>query len=172
VKQRRLQLGVALGVIVALGAVGVAVANLEGNDIREQLSGYEEVPTLSTPGHGTFEARMSGSSQEIEYELSYADLPTAVTAAHIHLGARATNGGVSAFLCGGGDKPACPPSGTVTGTIDPADVIGPAAQGITAGEFDELVRAIRAGATYANVHTTERPGGEIRAQLEDPNRSD
>ena len=62
---------------------------------------------------------------------------------------------------------ACPPApATVSGTIRPADVIGPVGQGITAGEFDELVSAIRAGKTYANVHTTERPGGEIRAQLE------
>ena len=49
-----------------------------------------------------------------------------------------------------------------------ADVgAGAAAQGIAAGEFDEFVRAIRAGATYVNVHTTGRQGGEIRAQLDD-----
>ena len=56
---------------------------------------------------------------------------------------------------------------TVTGTLTPADVIGPAAQGITAGQFAELVDAIRAGATYVNVHSSLYPGGEIRAQLED-----
>lgn len=62
-------------------------------------------------------------------------MPTAAGAAHIHLGARATTGGVSAFLCGGG-KPSCPPTGgTVTGTITRADVIGPASQGIEPGEF-------------------------------------
>jgi CHRD domain len=38
-------------------------------------------------------------------------------------------------------------------------------QGIAAGEFDELVDAIRAGFTYANVHTTAFPPGEIRAQI-------
>ncbi|MDQ4029624.1 MAG: CHRD domain-containing protein, partial [Actinomycetota bacterium] len=75
-------------------------------------------------------------------------------------------GGVIAFLCGGGGKPACPAThGTVEGTIRPADVIGPAAQGIAAGEFDELVRAIRAGATYANVHSGTYPAGEIRGQI-------
>ena len=42
----------------------------------------------------------------------------------------------------------------------------PAAQGIAAGEFNELVAAIRAGATYANVHSTKYEGGEIRAQLD------
>ena len=58
-----------------------------------------------------------------------------------------------------------PHSGTITGTIVPADVIGPAGQGIKPGEYAELLRAIRAGATYANVHSSLYPGGEIRAQL-------
>ena len=53
----------------------------------------------------------------------------------------------------------------MTGTITPADVIGPAGQGIAPGEFAEVVRAIRNGAVYANVHSTLRPGGEIRGQL-------
>jgi CHRD domain len=34
------------------------------------------------------------------------------------------------------------------------------------------VRAIRAGATYVNVHTTGRPTGEIRAQLEHDDHDD
>ncbi|MBA3245914.1 MAG: CHRD domain-containing protein, partial [Actinobacteria bacterium] len=45
------------------------------------------------------------------------------------------------------------------------NVIGPSSQGIAAGEFAELLAAIRAGKTYANVHTSLFPGGEIRAQL-------
>ena len=53
---------------------------------------------------------------------------------------------------------ACPPApATVTGTIEPDDVIGPTDQGIDAGEFDELVSAIRAGPTYANVHSSKYP---------------
>ena len=56
-------------------------------------------------------------------------------------------------------------SGTVTGTITPANVKVLASQGIEAGNFAEAVRAIRAGVTYANVHTTVRPGGEIRGQI-------
>ena len=82
------------------------------------------------------------------------------------------NAGVIVFLCdntGGGPagtQPCPDPPATVTGTLRPADVIGPAAQGIAPGEFGELVRAIRAGATYANVHTEKYEGGEIRAQLE------
>jgi hypothetical protein len=78
------------------------------------------------------------------------------------------------FLCSNlGNGPAgtqaCPAAGgTITGTITAANVTaGAAGQGIAAGEFAEFVNAIRAGATYVNVHSTNRPGGEIRAQLED-----
>jgi hypothetical protein len=74
------------------------------------------------------------------------------------------NGGVAAFLCGG-PKPACPASGTATGTITAADVIGPGGQGIAAGQFAELVRMMRAGVTYVNVHTSMFGGGEIRGQV-------
>ncbi len=55
--------------------------------------------------------------------------------------------------------------GKVEGTITPAQVLAQAAQGIEAGAFAELVRAIRAGATYANVHTALYPPGEVRGQV-------
>ena len=174
--RRRLQLVLGFGVAMLLAAVGVAVAGGGTLNVRESLTGYEEVPTLSTPGNGEFEARVSRFGDRIDYRLSYADTESAVTQAHIHLGARATNGGVSAFLCTNLDNgpegtPACPPApGTVEGTIEPEDVVGPANQGIAPGEFDELVAAIRADATYANVHTVDRPGGEIRGQLDERGR--
>ena len=114
------------------------------------------------------EVRATLDDDELSYELSYSGIEggTAV-AAHIHFGQRSVNGGVSAFLCGGGDKPPCPATaGTVTGVIDPADVIGPAGQGIAPGEFDELISAMRAGLTYANVHSDPMYlGGEIRGQI-------
>lgn len=60
----------------------------------------------------------------------------------------------------------CPSApATITGTIRAADVIGPEGQGIAAGEFDELILAVREGATYVNVHTSGRPGGEVRGQI-------
>ena len=126
------------------------------------LDGYQEVPAVSSPASGEFEARLAQNGT-IEYELTYSGFGPTVSASHIHLGRPGTTGGVSAFLCGGGDKPACPQgAGSVTGVIDPADVIGPTAQGIAAGEFEELLAAIRAGATYVNVHSTTYPSGEIR----------
>jgi CHRD domain-containing protein len=172
VNTRRLQLVLALGVLGLLGAVGVAVAGGGGGEFRERLTGFEEVPAVSTEASGKFEARISRFSDRIDYRLSYEDLEGNVTQAHIHFGQRLVNGGISAFLCSNLPDPppgtqACPPApATITGSIEPEDVIGPAGQGIAPGEFDELVDAIRAGLTYANVHSSMFPGGEIRAQLE------
>lgn len=169
-------LAVAAIVVVAATATGsAAVAGSSGSgrdSVRERLSGYQETPVaLSTAGTGRFRAEIDAAAQEITYTLSYTGLEGTVTQAHIHFGARAQSGGISAFLCtNAGNGPAgtqaCPPApGTVTGVLGPADVIGPAGQGIAAGEFAELVAAIRAGAAYVNVHSSLYPAGEIRAQL-------
>ena len=129
-----------------------------------RLTGFQETPSISTRARGRFEAQIGRG--EIRYTLSYENLEASVTAAHIHFAQRHVAGGIVAFLCGGGNKPACPsPSGTVSGTITASNIIGPAAQGIAPGEFREVVRALRVGATYANVHSTTFPAGEIRGQI-------
>ena len=169
-RRRRLQLAAVVAVMGLLGVVAAAVAGGGGRDVREHLTGYEEVPSLSTMSSGDFRADVGDA--EISYRLSYDDLEDDVTQAHIHLGNEGVNAGVSAFLCSNlpdppAGTPACPlREGSVRGTIERADVIGPAGQGIAAGEYEELVRAIRAGATYANVHSKKYPSGELRAQLE------
>jgi hypothetical protein len=70
-----------------------------------------------------------------------------------------------AFLCGGGNKPPCPQSGTVSGTIVAADVQAIGTQGVEAGSFDDFFNAIKAGDAYANVHTDLFPSGAIRGRL-------
>jgi hypothetical protein len=171
----RVKLALAVATAAALGVGAVAVAG-DGDRIDETLSSYEEVPALSTPGVGTFNARINRSAREIEYRLTFDNLESRILQSHIHFENRTNNGPIEVWLCTNlGNGPAgtqgCPvdaTGGTVTGTIRPADVTaGAAAQGLTTGEFDELVSALRAGAMYVNVHSMTRPGGEIRAQIED-----
>jgi len=161
-------LGAAVAV-VATASVALANGDSGKNSFKAVLNGYNEVVgpgSISTTGHGIFRARIDEDSQTISYTLTYAEVENPVTQAHVHFAQRHVGGGVIYFLCGGGDKPPCPsPGGTVTGVVDPADIIGPAGQGIEAGSFVEAVRAMRAGATYANVHSTRWPAGEIRGQL-------
>jgi hypothetical protein len=169
--------------IVATAFIATSATAHDSSAVTAKMVGYEELPTLSTSANGVFKASLNKAGDAISYTETYtgpfdAAAGGAVTQSHIHFGARAFSGGISAFLCtnlgnGPAGTPACPsPSGTVTGVITAAQVIGPAGQGISAGEFAELVRAIRAGAAYVNVHTTTFPAGEIRGQISDRNRDE
>lgn len=159
------------GLTLLLGAA-TAAAHDDGIDAR--LKGFQEVPAVSTVARGRFKASIDDRAGAIHYELSYSGLEGTVTQSHIHIGQRHVNGGVTMFLCQTaanpdptGLAPSCPQSGTVTGVLQAANVIGPAGQGIAALEFSEVLAALRAGVTYANVHSTKFLTGEIRAQLRD-----
>jgi hypothetical protein len=166
---RRLCAAGAVALFLTLASTRVAVTEEKHRArITARLTGYQETPlTLSTTGNGDFVGRLNEDRSALEYKLTYSDLTGGnVLFAHIHLGRPAITGGVMAFLCGGGGKPACPPApATVTGTIDASNIVGPAGQGVSAGEFGEFLKAIRTGNAYANVHTTMYPGGEIRGQI-------
>jgi hypothetical protein len=168
-----LRVGLFAVVLAVLGAGSYAIAGGGKRNVDARLHGFEEVPVNSTTGTGKLLLRIDDKAQQIHFKLSYENLEgTTTTAAHIHLGQMTANGGVSVFFCGGGGEPTpCPPTeAEIEGTIEPADVLGPAGQGIAAGEFNELVAAIRAGVTYANVHTNKHPAGEIRGQIDGDHR--
>jgi CHRD domain len=161
-----------LGAVVVGALASFAIADSGGKNFRAQpMLGAFEPPVISSPGaRGSFRASLQGST--VNYTLSYTlGAGNTVTQAHIHLGQFSVNGGISVWLCGTASNPGpagtpvCPASGTVEDSFTAADVVGPAGQGITAGQFDELLAAMRADLTYANVHSTTFPGGEIRAQI-------
>ncbi len=168
-----------VAVVLVSGAflvASLAVASGGKKNLKtDDLNGYEENLDVSTVGTGSFTVTLEDAAQSMSYELSYSGLENDATQAHVHFGKPAVNGGISFFLCsnlgnGPAGTPACPlRSGTVTRTVSAADIVGPLGQGIQAGSFAELAAAVRAGHTYANVHTTTFPGGEIRAQINDAN---
>jgi hypothetical protein len=103
----------------------------------------------------------------ITFSLSFSGLSSPLSVAHLHFAPSKVAGGVMIFLCGGGMQPACPAatSGTITGTITAANVTGPGSQGIAPGNLDAALEAVRSGLSYANMHTTNFPGGEIRGDV-------
>jgi hypothetical protein len=162
--------------VLALVALAVALAlpvwGQGGGAGSTRLRAFEEVPAISSPGVGEFSVRIGGSGTSLSYQLSYRNLLGNVTQSHIHIAQRGVNGGIMIFLCSNlGNGPAgtqaCPPSpGSISGTIEADDVVAAAAaQGIAAGELGEVLRAMRNGVTYVNVHSDLFPGGEIRGQL-------
>ena len=161
-----------ISVVIAVAALILAglhaIADSGTRFFSASLDGYHETPlSISTNGTGSFRATLNPTGDELTYELQYSGLEGGNTPfAHVHIGQTGTTGGVMFFLCGGGGKPACPNSpGTVTGTVNASNIIGPSGQGVAAGEFEEVVRAMRTGAAYANVHTMVYPSGEIRGQI-------
>ncbi len=172
---------------LSLTVASVPVAQASDDRFATRLSGFNEVHfiagppaalrgAVSTPAKGSFRALINDRKNIIDYELRYEDLTGAVTQAHIHFGQQHTVGGIVVWLCQTAGTPAppavaaltpfCPSEGTVKGTITPAQVLEAAGQGLAAMEFEELVDAIRAGTTYANVHSATFPPGEIRGQID------
>ena len=166
--QRSLPLAVLLTLLVATGSASAAEVHLAAT-----LRGFEEVPVVSSAAGGTFTATLSDDRSSIEYEVNYT-LSGHILQAHIHIGQKDVNGGIMIWLCSNLASPptppgtqACPDSpGTIHGTITAANVVGPAGQGISPGEFFEAQRAILRGVAYANVHSDLFPGGEIRGQIQ------
>jgi hypothetical protein len=157
-----------LALVVLAAQTAVASAQNIGT-ATAKLSGFEEVPPISTRARGNFEAKIQ--NDEIRWTLNYRGLPD-VSQAHIHFAQEGVNGGIVVFLCsnlsnGPAGTKTCPaPNGTVSGRTRANRVVGGAsAQGIAAGELGEVLRAIRAGVAYVNVHSGEFAGGELRGQL-------
>jgi hypothetical protein len=150
-------------------AVTIAAMARDDDEVvlRTSLSGANETPPINTPATGRFHATIHADGM-IDFTLTYSDLSTLPTQSHIHFAQRNVAGGVMIFLCGGGGQPACPAatSGTFTGTITGANVVGPAGQGVSAGDLASALRIIIGqGEGYANLHSTRFPAGEIRGQV-------
>lgn len=150
---------------VMANLLAAPVANSQTERFSASLSGAEEVPPINTAGTGAFE--MTTQQGTISFSLTFSDLSSPLAVSHLHFAPSKVAGGVMIFLCGGGGQPACPAatSGTITGTITAANVTGPTSQGIAPGDLDSALEAVRDGLSYANMHTANFGGGEIRGQV-------
>ena len=142
------------------------------NRVRARLTGFQEVPSVSTVAGGKFVAHIHRDGQAFDWELEYGGLQGTVLMAHIHFAQKSVNGAIVVWLCQTATNPGpagtqiCPQSGTITGTAMAANVSpGAATQQLVTGEIAEVIAAMRAGVAYANVHTNISPGGEIRGQI-------
>ena len=162
---------------LALGAAP-ALADRDHDRFSAKFSGFEEVGGLGagqtgailSGGTATLDLELDRQAQTLDYTLTFSGTNAAVTQSHIHFGKRHVGGGIIVFLCsnlgnGPAGTPACPAEGAVTGTLMPASVVGPAAQGIAVGNFAGLVEALDNDTAYGNIHTTTFPAGEIRGQI-------
>jgi hypothetical protein len=151
--------------IVMLSGFSV-IANDESQRFNTRLTGFRETPAILTTGTGTFTSTLDAAGTSLSYTLTFSGLSSDTTVSHIHFGQPGVAGAIVVFLCGGGDKPTCPPAGgTVSGTIVAADVLAVPAQGINEGSFEDFLIVMRSGLAYVNVHSADHAAGEIRGQI-------
>lgn len=112
------------------------------------LSGLSEVPPNASTATGAVQAVLTGNTLVVSG--GFSALTGAFTATHIHRAPAGSNGpvvqGLSVQLSSSFDGTYLPGSNTYV---------------LTAAQVADLV----AGLYYVNVHSTVRPGGEIRGQL-------
>jgi CHRD domain-containing protein len=163
---------------LAAATIGMLVSGANADEFHARFSGFNEVGALNAEsgailsnGRGTLDLNLDKKAQTLAFKLTYSNLSAQVTQAHIHFGKVHVPGGVIVFFCSNlGNGPpgtqTCPATGgTVTGTIIAANVVGPAAQNVSPGDFDALADAIASDTAYANIHTLKFPAGEIRAEV-------
>jgi hypothetical protein len=124
------------------------------------LVGGNEVPPKDTLAQGQTIFMISDDETMISYRLIVANIEN-VTQAHIHIGAADVNGPVVAFLYGFALIPGKFSGVLAEGTITAANLVGP----LAGHPLSDLITEMRAGNTYANVHTMQNPGGEVRGQI-------
>jgi hypothetical protein len=130
------------------------------------LLGSNEVPPNASPGMGSAVFTLSGNLLTINE--SFSGLTAPASAAHIHCCAPLGTNAIVAV-------PFTPfpnaTSGTFNATVD-LSLAGTyngafitLEGGTVAGAEASLIAALNSGDTYANIHDTNFPGGEIRGQI-------
>ena len=132
--------------ISALGACATYKDNAPSwmpgsNAIKVNLTGTEEVPPLNVGGSGSGTFRVADDGT-ITGSVTTKDV--AGTMAHIHRGAKGTNGPVIVPLDKSGDTYSVPAGRKLT---------------------EAQIKDLKAGNLYVNVHTAKNKGGEVRGQI-------
>lgn len=150
---RRYLTAFVIGLVVALAAVGMAVADGGGRPMSTTLTGGEEAPGPGdSNASGQADLMLNQGQNEVCFAISWADVDGEVFAGHIHVGPAGSPGPVVVTL--------------FTGSFAGTDSVTGCAENVD----PELIKAIRhdPSAYYVNVHSRPNfPGGAVRGQLGD-----
>lgn len=131
---------------------------------KAAMAGAGEIPANTSTGSGTFTATLDTATNVFTYDITFSGLTSPVNNGHIHGPAFATaNAGTTInfnTLAG-----ATFSFGQTAGTAHGSAVLTSATQITAAINGDSLKKILMAGMAYANIHTTQNPGGEIRGQI-------
>lgn len=117
---------------------------------KAKLNGRNEVPPNNSRARGKAVALLSKDGKRLDYILQTKGLKN-IVGAHFHLAPKGVDGPVVKNIDINHQ------TGVAVGSWTSADLIQPLTP--------ELVKKLKRGKIYINVHTAEFPGGEIRGQL-------
>ncbi len=131
---------------------------------KATLNGASEVPANASTATGLFTATLDTSTNVFTYETTFSGLTSNVNNGHIHGPAAAgVNSGttINFNTLPGATFSFGQTAGTARGTV----VLNAATQITATVNGDSLKKLLFAGLTYANIHTVNNAGGEIRGQI-------
>ena len=146
-------------ILTAALALAMAAPVLAQTTYTTVMTGGEEVPPVVTTGTGTATVVLNAAQTEISITCSFQNLIGTYTLSHIHgPAAPGVNAGVRFGFVG-------PPNGTAPWVYANAMHDGTITNFVVAGVTAADVTNLNNGLMYVNIHSTFRPGGELRGQL-------
>jgi len=170
-------IGLTVAFVVALAAVGLAVAGANRN-WSQHANGSMEVPVRDSQGQAQLILHLARDGDSLDYKLIASNIEN-VFMAHIHLAPPGMNGPIVVWLYPStAPVPLTPPTGPIDpgpiaeGTITAANLVGP----LAGRSLEDLVSALNNDSSYVNLHTNDGvaptntgpgdfPGGEIRGDI-------
>ena len=154
-----------LAAFVSAALIGFAVpASAQSYTLLATLTGTGEATQtangINTGAFGDATIIVDMAARTVTYTVRVFNLPSGVTASHIHVGAPATAGPVVVNFA-----PPLTASNDFgySGVVRDTEFILRPEAGIRTP--DDMFQAILGGNSYVNVHSQVNPGGEIRGQL-------
>jgi hypothetical protein len=147
---------------VAAATLAAAPASAQTFTLTATLTGGNETPPpgLNTGAFGNATVTVDMGARTVAWVVDVFNLPSGVTAGHIHIGPAGTAGPTVVNF-----TVPTPASNDfrVQGSMRDTEFTLRPDQGIRSA--DDMFQAILGGNSYVNIHSQVNPGGEIRGQL-------
>jgi hypothetical protein len=144
-RTRRAIAAAAVAALALGGGSALLAAGGTTTTAHATLKAKTEVPApkgATAKASGSFNGTLKG--RKLHWTLRFSNLTSTPAGAHIHTGAKGKTGPVVVVLCGTTCRSGMSGNATLSASF---------------------LKAMKAGKTYVNVHTTTNPSGEIRGQV-------
>ena len=146
---------------LAVATLAAAPASAQTFTLTATLTGANETPApINTGAFGSATVTLNVTTRSISWVVDVFNLPSGVTAGHIHVGAVGTPGPtVVNFVV----PTTASNDFRIAGSLNATEWTLRPDQGIRSA--DDMIQAILGGNSYVNVHSSVNGGGEVRGQL-------